>query len=427
MPGQVGYFCFIRFPLSYNNSHSALFVPCLGGGLLGDFTSEQLSRAGLAIPEGNSFRQGGLNTNPGTDSEDEELNRKAAENADIFGGEGGDTEEGDPPSKATPAGATKTQVSGEASSPRESSTTVEMTHTLQLHIVPGFDQEQATKTMFLIVLELPGGLLTANPVLDEDLMGLSITFVELGQSLDAGFLLQEIARVNGQSHMISHVREDLELEMVGDSSLSRGADNSMTRTVHCKFPEKADVYLFNPRTHSRIHPVYTRHVPGGRTVVITAVWQAREIPIFRGVDNAGLTRAEQMQRARLFFPDIQVGAGGVAAAGGGGRNDADLIRNLRERVERQEAQLRREYNTRINEDRARLQARVAGMTGDQIRNLSQQEFRELFTELGAEFDRADAAAAAGIGRNTGRDGVHPVEVEDVYDDNDGMETEFVDG
>ena len=67
-----------------------------------------------------------------------------------------------------------------------------------------------------------------------------------------------------------------------------------------------------------------------------------------------------------------------------GRADAEMIRNLRERVERQERQLRREFEARMNEDRARLQARVAGMSGDDIRNLSQREFQELFTELGEE-------------------------------------------
>ena len=50
----------------------------------------------------------------------------------------------------------------------------------------------------------------------------------------------------------------------------------------------------------------------------------------------------------------------------------------------QERQLRREFEACMNEDRARLQARVAGMSGDDIRNLSQREFQELFTELGEE-------------------------------------------
>ena len=68
-----------------------------------------------------------------------------------------------------------------------------MTHTKRLHIVPGFDQESSTKTMFLLVLELPGGLVEANPILNEDLMGAKIQFVELGQALDAGYLLRDIA------------------------------------------------------------------------------------------------------------------------------------------------------------------------------------------------------------------------------------------
>ena len=59
----------------------------------GDFTAEQLERAALPIPEGNSDRRGGLNIDPGTDSEGEELKQRAAENSDIFEGEGGDSTE----------------------------------------------------------------------------------------------------------------------------------------------------------------------------------------------------------------------------------------------------------------------------------------------------------------------------------------------
>lgn len=161
--------------------------------LVGDFTSEQLSRAGLPIPEGNAERQGGLNTNPGSDSETEELKQRAKENADIFGGEGGtstgagDAGYSEPDQFFTPR-------AEEVSPPSEKSfTTVDMTHTVRLHVVPGFDVESATKTMFLITLELPGGLVEANPVLCEDLMGVKITFVELGQALDAAFLLEDVA------------------------------------------------------------------------------------------------------------------------------------------------------------------------------------------------------------------------------------------
>ena len=44
-----------------------------------------------------------------------------------------------------------------------------------------------------------------------------------------------------------------------------------------------------------------------------------------------------------------------------------------------------------------MQARLAGMTGDQIRNLSQEEFQELFSELGAELEaQASPSRAAAV-------------------------------
>ena len=151
----------------------------------------------------------------------------------------------------------------------------------------------------------------------------------------------------------------------------------MVRTVKFDFPECSDVHLFNPLTHDRKNPLYERHIPGGRTVVMTACWQAREMPIFRGLGAGALSIEEQLYHARVFYPGAILNRMHVGVSGGG---EADVLRSMRERMERQEQQLRqaeeqlrREYCTRMNDDRARLQARLASMSGDQIRNLSQEE------------------------------------------------------
>ena len=147
--------------------------------LAGDFTAEQLRIAGLEVPESNKDRQGGLNFSPGTDSENEDLKQRATENSDNFGGEGGET-------FGFPGGGNTAEEEPAVSPPapeaaeEESYTVHKMTHSMRLHLVPGFDQEDTTKTMFLMVLELPGGLVNANPTLNEDLMGAKMEFVELG-------------------------------------------------------------------------------------------------------------------------------------------------------------------------------------------------------------------------------------------------------
>ena len=374
--------------------------------------------AGLPIPEGNRDRRGGLNLNPGTDSEGEELKERAAENADTFGGEGGDTAESSRDAAAAAAPVEPTPPP-ESEKKGPSFTTVDMTHTKRLHVIPGFDEDNATKTMFLLVLELPGGLVAANPILNEDLMGAKMDFVELGQAFDAAFLFREIAGRAGQGHIISHVREDMEQEMVEDETLVRGANNQMTRSVDFVFPEKADTYLFNPFTRQRGDPVYVRHIPGGRTVCMTAVWQARETPIFRGVDNDALSEQEQLDRAHAFFPGIR---NRFQAGGGGGqqRGDAQLLADLNRRVDQQEARLRREYARQMEDQRNRMQARVANMTGDQIRNLTPEVFRNLFNELGAELGTGDGDGdlkPRAEGRAAGRAG-RPVRVETVEEEMD---------
>ena len=198
----------------------------------------------------------------------------------------------------------------------------------------------------------------------------------------------------------------------------------MNRTVDYHFPEKSDVYLFNPHTHSRTDPLYVRHVPGGRTIVMTAVWQARETPIFRGVGNQTLSEQEQWDRARAFFPGIRnrfaAGVGGAAAAQRQGGADAEMIRNLNRRMDQQEARLRREYAQQMEDQRNRMQARVANMTGDQIRNLTPEVFRNLFNELGDELGTGDGDGdlkPRAEGRAAGRAG-RPVRVETVEEEMD---------
>ena len=212
--------------------------------------------------------------------------------------------------------------------------------------------------------------------------------------------------------------------MVADETLIRGVDNSMSRTVSVSFPEKVDTFLFSPATHSRTQPLHVRHVPGGRTVVMTAVWQARDVPIFKGVDNTGMSAAEQAARAALYFPDIQV-AGAAAARPFAPNNagvDAAMLRNLNARMDNQEARIRAEFQARLDADRRNLQARLAGMSGDDIRGLGPDEFRELFQELQGEMDgaqhgvRVPAPNNIGGGRARGR---RPnVVVEDVTEDDD---------
>ena len=153
---------------------------------------------------------------------------------------------------------------------------------------------------------------------------------------------------------------------------------------------------------------------------MTAVWQARETPIFRGVDNDALSEQEQLDRAHAFFPGIR---NRFQAGGGGGqqRGDAQLLADLNRRVDQQEARLRREYAQQMEDQRNRMQARVANMSGDQIRGLSKDQFRDLFAELGEELqdDRKPPPAAATAGNVAGRRAGH-LDVDTVEDTDEEM-------
>jgi len=358
----------------------------------GEFTKTQLELAGLPVPEGNSRRLGGANTTPGADEDD--LEHRAAENNDIFGGEGGDTGEGNPRPRSPPidpfnpnpfAGAAEAEAEEEEEE-EELVTTTEMTWTKRLFKIPGFDHDGSTKSVCLMVFDLPGGIISANPTLNQDLMGCEWKFDELGHALDAAVVFEEVCNVRGQGHVVSHAREQLEMEIVNDDTLTRGTDDQLSHTVSFDFPEKANLCLFNPVTHSKQNVVHSKTIPGRRVIAMSAVWRARDEPIFRTVSRRDLSEEEQIARANLLFPGLRNRLNPAAAPNNNGNGgEADLFRRLNERMNQQEQRLRQEHERRLQAERNRIRGnRLFNMTGDQARAMNNDEFQALFNDMATQ-------------------------------------------
>jgi len=231
----------------------------------GEFKKTQLELAGLPVPEGNAGLQGELNINPGADEDN--LEHWAAKNNHIFGGEGGATLDNTRPRSPpidpfnpNPFAGVPEAEEGEG----ELVTKTEMTWTKQPYEIPGFDHEGSTKSMFLVVFDVPAGTITANPTLNQDLMSCDWKFDELGHGLDAAAVFEDVGAVRGQGHVIAHARELLEAEIINDESLVRGSDDQLSGTVLFDFAEKVDVCLFNPVTHHEQNIVCSETIPVGR-------------------------------------------------------------------------------------------------------------------------------------------------------------------
>ena len=338
---------------------------------LGDFSAEQLQLAGLQVSSTNEGRQGGTNVNPGTDSETDDLRRRAAEDADLLGrddssNESGDDEgEGAADEEQQQARPNHTEAVARATAVGAvQRTTAEMSFSKMLSVIPGFEEAAVTKTMFLCCFSAPGGVHVATPRLNSVCGGLEWTYNEVPGAFDADFLVEEIAAVPGNNHVRAHLRNDIEAFLNSNSSLAR-VHNAVTGRVSVVFPEKSEPFLFNPLTRDRTNNVYTRIAVGGRTVFMTACWQLRSEPIHRPLDQPQLSEAEQLAHAARYFPGIANrlagmfgaagGPGPVNGAGGGpvnagggpvpvnaGDADAALMQNLLQRMQAQEQQLQQQ-------------------------------------------------------------------------------------
>ena len=118
----------------------------------------------------------------------------------------------------------------------------------------------------------------------------------------------------------------MEAEIISNESLVRGSDDQLSRTASFNFPEKADIYLFNPVTHHKQNVVHSKTIPEGHVIAMSAVWRARDEPIFCSVGQRDLTEEEQLARANLMFPGIRNRLHPQAPANNNNGGDADLFR-----------------------------------------------------------------------------------------------------
>ena len=335
---------------------------------LGDFTTEQLQLAGLQVPERNQDRQGGRNINPGTDSETEELRRRSEEDADLLGRDDNSEEGSENSSEAQqqPRPNHAAAVARATAVGAARRTTSEMSYSKMLSVIPGFDEGAVTKTMYLMSFVAPGGVRTATASLMPTCGGAKWVYDEIPEGFNADFLMQEVAGVRGNFHMLAHLRNDLEAFINGNENLARVHDG-ITGSTSFTFPERAEPFLFNPHTRDRDQPVYSRIATGGRTVFMSACWQLRNEPIHRPLAAQTLTEQEQLAQAARYFPGIAnrlnnmfgpvppappapqpgpppppappANGNGIAA---GAPLDAALMQNLVQRMQAQEQQLQQQ-------------------------------------------------------------------------------------
>lgn len=171
-----------------------------------------------------------------------------------------------------------------------------------LFTIPGFEVDRCHRTMFLLMVCLPGGIRDASAILTQNRMSADIQFDENLHSLDPNYLGADVASRLGSAHVINHMREAIERFIATDPSLSRIGDR-IVRTVNFPFSEKADNFLFNPVTGDREDIIFFKPV-FGKLFAITSCWMDRKDPIIRGLRSSDPTPEEQLEFAMNLFPGL---------------------------------------------------------------------------------------------------------------------------
>jgi len=268
--------------------------------LPGDFTTQQLELAGLALPERNADRVAGRNIEPGTDSEGEDLARRAAEDDYELGREDDNVEEPEREEQASE------QEEQENENPFvvDNQVNCKMTYLKRLIAIPGFDEGTDSKTMYMAMVALPGGVDTAIATMDNDKNGLTMSWNELGQAFNPAFLLAGMLQMPGNGHILAHVRDNVENEILADPNLQR-VNGGLLRSTHFSFDETSEPFLFNPFTREQANPVHIVRATGGLSVAITACFRQRTTAIQAPIADTELSLQEQMQRAAGYFPGLR--------------------------------------------------------------------------------------------------------------------------
>jgi len=179
-----------------------------------------------------------------------------------------------------------------------------MTFVKRLIAVPGFDEVTDSKTMCLIVVALPGGVDVAHAMMDTDKKGVTVSWNELGQAFNPAFFLGAMLQNPGYGHVLAHVRDDVENEILGDPNL-QGVNNVWLRSTHFQFAETAELFLFNPFNRDRGTPAHIVRAPGGLTIDITACFRERTTAIQAPILDTELSIQEQLQHAAGCFPGLR--------------------------------------------------------------------------------------------------------------------------
>jgi len=276
-----------------------LITPCHLQPTPGDFTTEQLELAGLELPERNADRIACRNIEPGEDSEGEDLERRAAEDDFELGrAEEDKVVEDEPPLEET--------EDEENIRPFvvEQDKNNKMSHLKRLMVIPGFDEGTDSKTMHMTMAALPGGVDTAHATMDNDKKGLTMSWNELGQAFNPAFFLGDMLHNPGHGHVLAHVRDNIENEILADPNLQR-VNNVLLRSTHFRFEETSEPFLFNPFNRDRANPVHIVRAPGGLSIAMTACFRERTTAIQAPIEDAELSIQEQLQRATGYFPGLR--------------------------------------------------------------------------------------------------------------------------